>query len=376
LKKKKQEEYKANILVVDDVLENVKILVAILRKAGYKVIEATSGLEAIDIAREDKIDIILLDIVMPEVDGFETFERLKKEPLLSSIPVIFLSTNDNKELLTKAYNIGGMDYIKKPYIKEEILARVQNVLKIKNAEKELESKVRQRTREMEDVQVHLVKMLGGIAEGHSLETYLHVRRVAEFTYKLARLYGMSVKEAMLLKNASYLHDIGKLGVKDYILHKNGKLTDEEFEEIKKHPEIGASILKDSDMPLFEAAKIVSLEHHERWDGKGYPNKLRGEEIHIYGRIVAIADVFDALSAKRSYKKPWPMDKILNFLKEMRGSQFDPKLIDIFFENVDEFLHIYNTNTSKLKLLNKEREKELKGKEKKGGLFKSFMKGFN
>ncbi|MEA2092344.1 MAG: response regulator [Campylobacterota bacterium] len=349
---------KYKVLIVDDVDENLKLVATILNKVGYITKTAKDGLSALRLVKESSYDLILLDIMMPIMDGLETCRYLKVEPESASIPVIFLTASNDRSTLIKAYNVGGVDYIKKPFFKEELLARVNLHLELKDYEKNLERKVEQKTKEISETQVQLMYTLGGIAEGHSKETQLHVQRVAEFTYRLARLYGMEKKEANRLKNASYLHDIGKLGITDNILHKEASLTNAEFKEIKKHASIGAEMLSHSELPLFKTATIICMQHHEKYDGTGYPNKLKGEEIHIYGRIVAIADVFDALSFKRSYKDGWSQNEVLKYIKEMSGKQFDPLLVDIFFKNIDEFLKIYNMQLEK-KLNHKISKKRVK-----------------
>ena len=337
----------SEILVVDDVVENIKILVSILQQEGYAVTTTTNGYDALKIAKQKRFDLVLLDIMMPDISGLEVCRYLKIDPQTSNIPVIFLTASNDKNILTKAFNVGGIDYIRKPYFKEELLSRVKAALKIRHYEKDLEDEVKQRTQELLEAQVHLMRMLGGIAEGHSVETYQHVRRVAEITYLLAKHYGMDEKKAQTLKYASYLHDIGKIGVKDYILHKEDKLTKKEFEEIKKHPTIGAAMLEGVKLPLFEVAKIVSKEHHEKWDGSGYPKGLKGEQIHIYARIVAVADVFDALSSRRSYKEGWNTSDILDFFKEQSGKHFDPYLVDILLDHLDDFLALYKTGSKEI-----------------------------
>ncbi len=337
----------SNILIVDDVVENIQILVAILKQDGYRVQTTTNGYDALKLVKKENFDLVLLDIMMPDISGLEVCRYLKIDPQTSNIPVIFLTASNDKSILTKAFNVGGIDYIRKPYFKEELLARVHAALKIRHYEKDLEDEVKQRTKEMKEAQIHLMRMLGGIAEGHSIETYQHVKRVAEITYLLAKHYGFDEKKAETLKYASYLHDIGKIGVKDFILHKDGKLTKKEFEEIKKHPKLGSAMLKGVKLPLFEVAQIVSEQHHEKWDGSGYPYGYKGEKIHIYARIVAIADVFDALSSKRSYKEGWSMNETLKFFKEESGKHFDPHLIDILFDHIDDFLALYGTSMQKL-----------------------------
>jgi len=340
---------KYNILVVDDVKDNLTLVKRILEDANYKTQSARDGLSALRLVKKYKIDLILLDIMMPIMSGIEVCRYLKVEPSTASIPVIFLTANADKDTLTKAYSVGGSDYIRKPFFKEELLARVNTRLSLRDYEKNLEQKVTERTKEIADTQVQLMNVLGGIAEGHSKETHSHVKRVTLFTYKLALLCGMSKDEAKLLKDASSLHDIGKLAVSNTVLHKDGVLTKKEYKEMKTHAGLGASMLDHSSLPLFRAAKIVAGEHHEKYDGSGYPKGLKGENIHIYGRIVAIADVFDALSFKRSYKNSWTKEEVLVYIKDMSGKHFDPKLINLFFENIDGFLEIYNIQIQKEKL---------------------------
>jgi len=332
---------KYNILVVDDVNENLNLVKRILEDSKYKTYIARDGLSALRLVKKNNIDLILLDIMMPIMSGLEVCRYLKVEPNTASIPVIFLTANADKETLTKAYSVGGSDYIRKPFFKDELLARVATRLKLRDYEKNLEFKVKERTKEIEETQVKLMKVLGTIAEGHSLETQSHVKRVSEFTYKLAILYGMDLDEAKVLKDASSLHDIGKLGIRDSILHKKASLSKSEYKEIQKHAGIGGEMLEHSSLPLFKVAKIVALQHHEKYDGSGYPKGLKGVDIHIYGRIVAIADVFDALSNSRTYKKGWNKEDIFIYFKEMRGKQFDPELIDIFFKHIEDFLDIYH-----------------------------------
>jgi putative two-component system response regulator len=305
------------------------------------MVSAYDGLTAIRKSKEESFDLILLDIMMPIMSGLDTCKYLKQNKESASVPVIFLTASDDKEILTKAYNQGGVDYIKKPFFKEELIARVNSRLKLRDYEKNLENEVEMRTKEIADTQIQLMQVLGGIAEGHSKETQQHVKRVSEFTYTLAKFYGIDDKEAKILKNAASLHDIGKIAVRDNILHKNGVLDKKELIEMKKHAQMGADMLSYSELPLFKAATTVCLYHHEKWDGSGYPNSLSGHDIHIYGRIVALADVFDALSFKRSYKNAWSQEEVLKFIKDMKGKHFDPKLVDIFFENIDEFLKIYD-----------------------------------
>ena len=201
------------------------------------------------------------------------------------------------------------------------------------------SEVKALQKEIEDTQKEVVFTMGAIGESRSKETGNHVKRVAEYSKLLALYYGLPEEEAEMIKQASPMHDIGKIAIPDAILNKPGKFTDEEFEHMKKHAELGYDMLKYSERPLLKCASIVAYEHHEKYNGRGYPNGTSGEDIHIYGRITAVADVFDALGSDRCYKKAWDDEKIFNLFKEERGEHFDPKLVDIFFDHLDEFLAI-------------------------------------
>ena len=191
-------------------------------------------------------------------------------------------------------------------------------------------------REILNIQKDIIYTMGAIGESRSKETGNHVKRVAKYSRLLALKYGLNEEDAELLMMASPMHDIGKVGISDSILNKPGKLTDDEFKIMKTHSTLGYNMLKSSDKPIIKAAAIVAREHHEKWDGSGYPKKLKGEEIHIFGRITAVADVFDALASDRVYKKAWPIDEVLKFFEEQKGKHFDPKLVDILFENFNEF----------------------------------------
>ncbi|NPA66649.1 MAG: HD domain-containing protein [Epsilonproteobacteria bacterium] len=193
--------------------------------------------------------------------------------------------------------------------------------------------------ELEETQREVVFTMGAIGESRSKETGNHVKRVAKYSYLLGKYYGLSEEECEMLKQASPMHDIGKVAIPDAILNKPGSLTDEEREVMETHAELGYDILKSSSRPLFKTASIVANEHHEKYNGEGYPNQKKGEDIHIYGRITALADVFDALGSARIYKEAWDDEKIFELLRKERGKHFDPKLIDIFFEHLDEFLKI-------------------------------------
>lgn len=226
------------------------------------------------------------------------------------------------------------------YLAEELLSIERlEAQKIENKVNEATTEIRALNQELEDTQREIVFTMGGVAEKRSKETGKHVKRVAEYSYMLAILYGMDEEEALLLKNASPMHDIGKIGIPDSVLNKPGKLTKEEFDVMKTHAEIGYEMLKHSERSILKTSAIVAYEHHEKWNGTGYPRGLKGKEIHIYGRITAVADVFDALGSDRVYKKAWSIQKILKLFEEERGEHFDPELIDLFIDNLEHFIGV-------------------------------------
>jgi len=334
----------ADILVVDDTLANLQLLANILRQEGYKVRPALNGNLALQAVKQKKPDLILLDIKMPEMDGYAVCQALKENPHTKDIPIIFISALSDANDKVRAFNMGGVDYLTKPFQVEEVKARIATHLQLKDYQDNLEKKVaagleeiRLLNQEITATQRDVIIMLGSICEGHSEETALHVKRVAAYAYFLAQYCHLDEKQACLIKEAAPMHDLGKVAISDAILEKKGPLTGEEWLVMKTHTIIGYKMLCYSEHPLFKTAATIALEHHEKYDGSGYPNAFKGNEIHIAGRIVAIADVFDALDSVRCYKPGWPLEKILALLKEQRGRHFDPVLIDVLFANLDDFL---------------------------------------
>lgn len=336
----------STVLIVDDVAENIKIAMETLSVLNCEFIYATTGIQALERAGETIPDLILLDIMMPEMDGFSVCKVLKSQERTKNIPIIFLSAKSGTDDIIKGFELGAVDYISKPFRAEELKARVQTHLKLYCYEKNLETMIDEATVEIKalnktitDTQVELMFGLGSVAESHSKETSLHVTRVAEYSYLLARVYGFDEEESLMIKNASSLHDIGKLAIPDEILKKPEELNAQEWRVMKTHSKLGADMLGKSEWPLFKAAAQICAEHHEKYDGTGYPDAKKGEEIHIYARIVAIADVFDALSHKRVYKDAWSTDKVLQFIEDNKGSHFDPHLVTLFLNNTDAILDI-------------------------------------
>jgi PAS domain S-box-containing protein len=452
-----------HILIVDDNPKNIQLAANVLKSvANYQVFFATSGEGALALLEKRMYDLILLDIMMPGLDGFETAKRIKDNPLISHIPIIFLTANANQESIVRAFEIGAEDYVTKPFNQLELISRVKTHVELYRIRNHLEQDAYQKEQLLEqyrkvvdiasivykadanerityvnqefsvmsgfrmdevigkrateilhpdtpesliatireeinegsvwqgklehkkhdgskfitdttvmpiigidgaisefiavshditpiismkqeivDTQKELLYRLGEISEIRSEETGQHVRRVSEFVGVLARAYGMNELEIELLKTAAPMHDVGKIGIPDSLLLKPGIYTDEEFEQMKAHTTIGYQLFKNSTRKMLGAAAIIAHEHHEKWDGTGYPRGLKGENIHIYGRLTAIADVFDALTHERVYKAAWSVEETLEYIKNESGTAFDPKLVELFFENLDEILQIRN-----------------------------------
>ena len=323
---------KETILVVDDAPENIDVLTAILSPA-YKVKAAINGEKALRIAESSLPDLILLDVMMPEIDGFEVCKRLKENPKTSPIPVIFVTAMIESEDERYGLSLGAVDYITKPISPPVVLMRVKTHLELFDQNRALEKKVKQRTLDLQKSQFEIIKRLGRAAEYKDNETGLHVIRMSLYARIVAE--GAGLPDPDLLQNVMPMHDVGKIGVPDYILQKRGRLTAEEWEIMLEHPQIGADIIGEHDDALLKMARTVSLTHHERWDGTGYPNELAGTNIPLVGRIAAIADVFDALTTERPYKKAWPVEKAVQYLKDEAGKHFDPQLVEVFLDRIDD-----------------------------------------
>ena len=330
---------KQTVLVVDDTPDNIDVMNGILREH-YRVKVALNGQKALDAASSnDPPDIILLDIMMPGMNGYEVCEKLKSDARTRAIPVIFVTAMSEIQDEQKGLEMGAVDYITKPVSPPIVLARTRTQLALYDQQRELEAKVRERTVQLNETRLEVVQRLGRAAEYKDNETGLHVIRMSHYSRILAKAAGFPDEEADVILNASPMHDVGKIGIPDAILLKPGKLDDEEWEIMRKHPAMGAGIIGKHEPGMLETARVVALTHHEKWDGSGYPRGLAGEEIPIEGRIVAIADVFDALTTARPYKEAWPVDKALEVLEKDAGSHFDPDLVPLFLNNVSEVLEI-------------------------------------
>ena len=322
---------RARILVADDEPANLKVIREVLAN-DYRLSFAKSGELALQLIENEPPKLILLDIMMPDMSGFEVCKVLKANPKTAHIPVIFVTALSHEQDESEGFALGAVDYITKPISPAIVRARVKNHLSLVQAE------------QLQLAHIDLIQRLGRAAEYKDTDTGEHIARMSRYSKVLALAYGMSEYEAEQLKQAAPMHDVGKIGIPDSVLLKPGRLNENEYEHMKQHALIGAKILENSTSPLLQLAHKLALEHHEKWDGTGYPYGLKGEEISIEGRIVTIADVFDALTSKRPYKKAWSVEGALDLLKDEAGKHFDPQLVDLFIGQIDSIIEIKNTYT--------------------------------
>ncbi len=314
------------ILVVDDEPANLKVMRQVLQEQ-YRLTFARSGQEALTRLEKDSVDLILLDIMMPGMTGFEVCQRLKESPETAAIPIIFVTALRDSIDEEKGFDLGGVDYIVKPIVPSIVRARVKTHLSLVKVEA------------LRETQIDLIQRLGRAAEYKDNETGMHVQRMSYYAKTLAVAAGMDEDSAEELRMAATMHDIGKIGIPDNILLKPGKLDEQEFVHMKKHAEIGGNLLSNPRSSLIALAHTIAITHHEKWDGTGYPHGLSGEEIALEGRVAAIADVFDALTSVRPYKKAWSVEDAISFLQEQAGKHFDPALVPIFIEQLPKLLEI-------------------------------------
>ncbi len=347
--KSKTEPYNADILVVDDVPANLTLLAGMLKEKGYRVRPVPSGKLALKVVEREPPDLILLDITMPEMDGFEVCRRLKEDVRFRDIPVIFISALTETLDKVKAFGSGGVDYVTKPFQFEEVRARVETHLKLRRYQAHLEDLVEEQVEEICASQVSTIFALSKLAESRDTDTGQHLERVQVFCRMLAEKLGRQEPHNRVIDgafvhnifNASPLHDIGKVASPDRVLLKAGKLTPEEFEIMKQHALVGADTMEAVRDVYPKNAFInmgisIARSHHERWDGKGYPDGLRGEEIPLAARIMAVADVYDALRSCRCYKGPCSREQARGIIVGHSGIRFDPALVTAFLALEEEF----------------------------------------
>ncbi|BCL69883.1 putative CheY-like fused with Metal-dependent phosphohydrolase [Vibrio nigripulchritudo MADA3029] len=352
---------KKTILIVDDTAENRTLITGLL-KDDYRVLAAVSGMQALELCERFNPDMVLLDIMMPVMDGYEVCYKLKKNPKTESIPVIFLTAKSQIEDEQKGFDVGAVDYILKPISPPILLARVQTHLKLKFAMESLkehndvlEQRVKERTEELELLQDATILAMASLAETRDNDTGNHIRRTQKYVKILAETMAESPKYASKLDSETIealyksapLHDIGKVGIPDNILLKPGKLTDEEFDIMKGHSKLGGDTIDAVEKTLgvtcafLQHAKDIAYYHQEKWDGSGYPDHLVGEDIPLSARLMAVADVYDALISSRCYKPPFPHSKAVEIIESSSGSHFDPDVVEAFRrveQTFDEIAH--------------------------------------
>lgn len=340
---------KFTVMIVDDVKANIDILVDTMR-TDYEVSVAMDGKAALAAVAEDKPDLILLDIMMPEMDGYEVCERLKADESTKNIPVLFITAMTEEQDEAKGLALGAVDYITKPFSPELVKSRVRNQLELKLHRDHLEELVARRTQQLQEGYIDTIHRLTLASEYKDEETGAHIRRISYYTKELALRMGLGNEFADKIFYASPMHDIGKVAIPDAVLLKQGPLDKEEWEIMKTHTAIGAKILEGSDSPFLKMAVDIAWCHHERWDGKGYPRGLKGDEIPLTARIMNITDQYDALRSKRPYKPPFDQEKTVSIITRGDGrtmpEHFDPEVLTAFAKAVDIFAEIYEIHTDK------------------------------
>jgi putative two-component system response regulator len=314
------------ILAVDDEASNLQLLRHILQDH-YRLLFAKDAARALDLARQERPNLILLDVMMPGMTGYEACRILKADPATAAIPVIFATALNDPDDEVTGFEAGAVDYITKPLSPPIVRARVRTHLSLVRAD------------ELKETRLQIVQRLGLAAEYKDNETGLHVIRMSHYARVLGLAAGLSDTAAEDLLHAAPMHDVGKIGIPDHILQKPAALDKEEWKIMQSHATIGADIIGEHTHGMLALARNIALTHHEKWDGSGYPRGLAGEDIPLEGRIVAIADVFDALTSSRPYKEAWPVEEAVQYLRQQRGQHFDAQLVDLFLEHLPEIVEI-------------------------------------
>lgn len=359
----------SKVMIVDDEGINIEIVKAYLEEEGFEnFVTTTQSSHALEMIRKHNPDVVLLDIKMPEVSGLEILDAMRGDEKLSMVPAVILTASNDPETKLQALRLGASDFLSKPVDPSELMLRIENVLAVKAYQdhlagysEKLEKQVKQRTAEVVRSRQEAIHCLARAGEFRDDDTGHHVTRVGRYSALIAMELGFPEPAVELIEQAAQLHDVGKIGIPDAILHKPGKLDPQEFEiiqdhcgigrriinplsheesvRLKAHTSVGLQIIGATSSPVLKLAAVIASSHHEKWDGSGYPRGLAGNAIPIEGRIVAVADVFDALSSERPYKKAFPIQKCLNILVEGRGKHFDPRVLDAFFARKDEAIAI-------------------------------------
>ncbi len=337
------------IAIVDDSEINLTLFGALVNKLGgcaHVVFQESP--KALDWCAQNQPDLIIVDYMMPEMDGIQFLARLRAVPGREEVPVLMITANDNKDVRYEALQIGATDFLTKPVDRIEFSARVRNMLALSSSRKKLADKaawladeVKKATATVHAREQELLFRMSRAAEYRDPETGAHIQRMAHYSRLIARQLGLSEADQELMLQAAPMHDVGKIGIPDGILLKPGRLLPEEFVQMKRHALLGYELLKGSESTVLQAAAVIALSHHEKFDGTGYPHGVFGDSIPLFGRIVAVADVFDALTSERPYKKAWPLERAEMFLRDGMGTHFDPACVQAFFAAWNEVLDIHS-----------------------------------
>ena len=338
------------ILLVDDTQLNITLLQHLIKKIPeYESVAFTDPIKALDWCRDNEPDLVVVDYMMPEMDGIQFTQQFRGFVNYEEIPVLMVTANSEISVRHRALDSGVTDFLNKPLDNSEFVARARNMLALRQSQKKLINKaawladeVRKATAKIKEQERETIFCLAKAAEYRDPETGAHIQRMAHYSKHIARVMGLSVQQQETLLEAAPMHDIGKVGIADAILLKPGKLSPAEFEVMKQHAVIGYELLINNSSPLLKIAAEIAYTHHEKFDGSGYPRGLSGEEIPLFGRIVAVADVFDALTSERPYKRAWSIEDATKLLRSGSGKHFDPVCVDAFFSDFDEILAIKNT----------------------------------
>lgn len=344
----KKEKMQRTLWVVDDQPTNITLIAETFKDDESIVLKTSNGgREFLAAAEEEGFpDLLILDLMMPDMDGLAILEALRPIRERRYFPVILISAISDKQSIIQALSLGADDYITKPFFIDELRVRVSNMFKIKERDECLnvsldvmETNLMEKLRMLEGTQLETILKLGKAAEFRDDETGRHIERISEYVYVVADCLKVSREQTTILKHAAPMHDVGKIGIPDGILLKPGQLSSDEFAIIKLHTVIGAKILSGTTLPMLEVAKEIALSHHEKWDGSGYPLGLKENNIPLSGRIVAVVDVFDAITSDRVYKAAWPIEEALEFIRTQRGRHFDPQVVDAFLSCTADILAI-------------------------------------
>jgi len=339
----------AKILIVDDDSTSIRLLKKILTEAGYTSLFATRDPQKVQkMYQSIQPDLLVLDLHMPHMEGFKIMDQLRAHDKDDYLPILVISQERNRVIQFSALEAGAKDFLVKPYDSIEVILRIRNFLEVRMLHKQirehnklLEIRVRERTEELYQTQIDVIQRLSRAVEYRDSETGTHTMRMAQYTYSLALALGMTPDECEVMSTASSLHDVGKIGIPDRILQKPGKLTLEEWEVMKTHTHIGSELLAGSNSKFLKLGQEIALTHHEKWDGTGYPRGLKKDKIPLAGRICGLCDVFDALTSKRPYKDPWPIEEALAEIKKGSGKHFDPDLVKTFFQILPQIRRIHD-----------------------------------